>query len=361
MKKLRFDKLYLSLLGVLAVFAVCVSYLITQTLDTPLLNRPDKVIVELPSTGGVYVGSGVTYRGMKIGKVTEIQLTKGGVVEATATITNPVKIPMSSPVKVRSLSPVGEQYLDFQPISEQGPYLKSGGRVTATSSDIPKTLASTVVNVNKLLQQLDKEDLHTALQGIGTALNGTGDDIGRLADQGHALLQTIDQNWGTTERLLGNGQTLLQLGADNAGRITTIASSSKELAAFLKDFDPELRKLLASAPGQFKDLQMVLATVDEVLPKFLDRTIKITDIVIARDAAFRELLRSYSLGITTLGSGFYNGAIRGHIELADRWRCDYGGPKRKPTEIAGEMWTGGHCKSAPADRLVRGAENRPRG
>ena len=39
MKKLKFNKLYLSLVGVLAVFAVSISYLITQTLDTPLLLR----------------------------------------------------------------------------------------------------------------------------------------------------------------------------------------------------------------------------------------------------------------------------------------------------------------------------------
>jgi virulence factor Mce-like protein len=359
MKLLRPNRLYLSLIGVIAVFLATISYLITQTLDTPLLNRPDKVIVELPSTGGIYEGSSVTYRGMKIGKISDIRLNDKGVVEATATITNPLKISASSPVKVRSLSPVGEQYLDFQPTANGGPYLHDGSRVTATATDLPKTLASTVVNVKKLLDQLDENDLHTALQGIGTALNGTGDDIGRIADQGYALLQTLDQHWPETQRLLRSGNTLLQLGADNAGKIATIAQSAKQVGAFLKAFDPQLRQLLKLGPGQFKQLSAVIAAVDEVLPKFLDRTIKVTDILIARDPHFRELLRGYAVGIRTLGAGFYNGALRGHFELQNAYACQYGATEHKQTDTTTHpIFKNGHC-SSPANRVVRGAKHHP--
>lgn len=358
-RKFTFNKLYLSLVGVIAVFAVTVSYLVTQTLDTPLLNRPDKVVVEMPSTGALFVGSAVTYRGMKIGRISEIRLNEKGVVEATATITNPVKIPANSPVKVRGLSPVGEQYLDFQPESSEGPYLENGSRVTASVTDLPKTLASTVINVSKVLDQLDQDSLRTALQGIGTALEGTGDDIGKLADQGHAVLQTLDQYWPQTQRLLRNGEILLRLGAANAGKIQTIARSSAQVARFLKNFDPTLRRLLAAGPGQFKQLSAVIAAVDEVLPAFLDRTIKVTDIVIARDAHFRELLRVYPLGLGSLGAAIYNGAIRGQLLFFPEFQCEYGTPKREPTDMnTRPVDPNGHC-NAPPNRMVRGADNVP--
>jgi len=361
MRKLIANKLYLSLVGVLAVFCVTASYLITQTLDTPLLNRPDEVIVELPSTGSLFEGSSVTYRGMKIGKITDIRLTAAGGVEATATITNPIKIPADSDVKVRGLSPVGEQYLDFQPAGDKGPYLEDGSRVRATVTDLPRTLASTVINVNKLLDQLDQDDLHTVLQGIGTALNGTGDDIGRLADQGYELLQTLDENRPVTQRLLHNSRTLLELGAANAANIRTIAHSSAQIAAFLEAFDPTFRRLLAGGPGQLQQVSAVIAAVDEALPKFLDRTIKVTNILIAREPHFRELLRVYPLGISSLGTAFYDGGIRGHLLFSQDYQCPYpGAPRREPTDLTTHpVYPNGHCTSAPADRLVRGEQNAP--
>ncbi len=354
------NRLYLSLVGVIAVFCLAVSYLISQTLDTPLLNRPDKVVVAMPSTGSLFEGSAVTYRGVKIGKVTDIRLTSAGTVEAVATITSPVRIPADSAVKVRGLSPVGEQYLDFQPSDDRGPYLGNGSRVTATVTDLPRTLASTVINVNKLLDQLDKRDLRTTLKGIGAALDGTGDDIGRLADQGYALLQTLDQNWPTVRRLLRNGGTLLELGAANAENIRTIARSSAQVAAFLREFDPTLRRLLELGPGQFKQVSAVIAAVDEVIPKFLDRTIRVTNILVARDPHFRELLRAYPLGIASLAGAVYNGAVRGQYIFQQDYQCEYAGVrKHKPTDLTTyPVYPHGQC-DAPSNRVVRGAKHAP--
>lgn len=360
LKKLLTNRLYLSLVGVIAVFLLTVSYLITQTLDTPLLNRPDQVIVEMPSTGALFEGSAVTYRGVKIGKISKIDLTSKGTVEATATITDPIKIPADSDVKVRGLSPVGEQYLDFQPVGESGPYLHDGSRVKATVTDLPRTLASTVINVSKVLDQLDPDDVHTALSGIGAALNGTGDDIGRLADQGYALLQTLDQYWPQTQRLLRNGQVLGELGVANAAKIRAIAHNAALLGEFFRNFDPTLRALLASGPGQLKAVRDVIAAAQEVFPTFLDRTIQVTNILTVRDPHFRALLAAYTGAIRTLGASFYNGAVRGHLLFQDDYQCYYAGaPNRAPTDVTTHpVYPNGHCNS-PANRVLRGAKHAP--
>ncbi|NGZ99898.1 MCE family protein [Nocardioides sp. W3-2-3] len=81
----------------------------------------------------------MTYRGVKVGKVREIVPSKKGV-EATVAITSGTKIPKGSLAKVRSLSPVGEQYLDFQPPKAGGPFLASGDVIPAESTDLPKSL-----------------------------------------------------------------------------------------------------------------------------------------------------------------------------------------------------------------------------
>ena len=65
------DRLYLSAVGIVAVFLVAVAYLFAAVLDQPLTSRPVNVEVELEQTGGLFEGSAVTYRGIKVGKVTE--------------------------------------------------------------------------------------------------------------------------------------------------------------------------------------------------------------------------------------------------------------------------------------------------
>ena len=67
---------------------------------------------DLPASGGLYPTANVTYRGITIGKVTDVEPTKQGV-EATMSIDSRYKIPIDAIANVHSVSAVGEQYLDL--------------------------------------------------------------------------------------------------------------------------------------------------------------------------------------------------------------------------------------------------------
>ena len=76
----------------------------------------------LPTSGGLYEGSEVTYRGVKVGKVSAMAATPDGVTLDLA-LEEGTRLPLDSPMYVHNLSAVGEQYLDFEPPDDQGPYL----------------------------------------------------------------------------------------------------------------------------------------------------------------------------------------------------------------------------------------------
>src|ERR1700684_1239285 len=61
---------------------------------------------DLPSSGGLYRTSNVTYRGITIGKVTKVEPTRQGVV-ATMSIDTRYKIPVDASANVHSVSAVG--------------------------------------------------------------------------------------------------------------------------------------------------------------------------------------------------------------------------------------------------------------
>jgi len=352
------DRLWQSLFGVIVVFVLTVAYLFNSVLDTPLLGGTKVVEVEMASTGGLFEGSAVTYRGVKVGKVRKIVLTDSGV-RATIAITSKDKIPASSAAQVRSLSPVGEQYLDFQPATNSGPFLKDGSVIPASATDLPKTLASTVIAVNKVLDQVDSEQLHTLLVELSTGLAGTGEDLGKLIEQGQALLVDLNSVWPETDRLLTNSDKVLDIGLSRATEIRDLATSSKKFARFLKNYDPELRSTLAAAPGQIKQLQALVSDASTVLPTFFDEAVPFSDLLRSYSPHLSALLATYGPGLGVLGQAVRGGVL--YIEgIAQRpTKCVYDVERRDPKNAEQRpLVRNGHCP-AGTPNLERGAAHAP--
>jgi len=328
-KKILTDKLLLSLGGVILVFVVSVAYLFASVLSTPLTHRPPTIVVELKATGGLYTGSAATYRGVKVGRVTDISLTRDGV-EARVKLTSHLEIPTDTLAVVRSLSPVGEQYIDFQPNTDKGPFLGDGDHIPAAATDIPQTLASSVININRLLDQIDPDHLHQVLVALATGLNGTGDDLGRLVDQGDAILADLQKYWPQTRSLLRNGRTVLDIGSDNAHNIQSMATSARQFGEFLRQYDPELRQQIEAGPGQIKTLGELLDEVEKVAPGFLQTAGVFTEVFSSRDGQFRALLQNYAPGLGALAAALHGGAINFELYTQKDPRCDYGTPRRDP-------------------------------
>jgi len=352
MRKVFGNKLLLSLFGVIGVFLVSLAFLFGSVLDTPLTHRPPTVVVDLTSTGGLYTGSAATYRGVNVGRVTEISLTPDGV-QAKVRLTSDLQIPRDTLAVVRSLSPVGEQYIDFQPNTDSGPFLQDDDHIPATATDVPQTLADSVVNINRLLTQIDPDELHTTLTALSTGLKGTGDELGTLVDQSDAILADLQQYWPETRSLLRNGSTVLDIGTDNAADIQSMADSAKEFGEFLRQYDPELRRQIQAAPGHIETLAGLLDEAERVAPGFLRTAGLFTGIFAAKDGQFRALLGGYVPGLSVLNKALEGGSIHFNAYFQEDRRCDYGNTRRDPlVPTRHPMRQDLHCSID----LARGAE-----
>jgi len=356
--KILGNKLYLSLIGIILVLVFAVAYVFSAVLDQPLTSRPVEVKVELAQTGGLFEGSAVTYRGVKVGKVRTIVPAENGVL-ATVAITSGTDIPKDSLAKVRSLSPVGEQYLDFQPKKAGGPFLASGDVVPAESTDLPKSLSSTVVAVNNVLRQIDDKKLRTVLSELSTGLKGTGEDLGQILDQGTAILETLDAVWPETDRVISSSGTVLGIATDNADSLRQLARSSKQFAQFLREYDPELRRMLKRGPGQINELVKLIKDANEVLPGFLATGVSFTDVFRSYEPHLRALLQNYGPGLRSVLAKVKDGELRIQIIAKSDPRCGYGTSRLDPrVNERRALQKDGRC-SASFDTLQRGAANAP--
>ena len=121
----RFVRNQLIIFTIASIVGVSVMLFTYMQVPTLLGIGRINVKLELPAAGGLYQFANVTYRGVQVGKVTDVKLTENGA-EATLTLDTSPKIPADLQAEVRSVSAVGEQYVDLRPRTDSGPYLKDG-------------------------------------------------------------------------------------------------------------------------------------------------------------------------------------------------------------------------------------------
>lgn len=160
--------------------------------------------LELLDTGGLYRFSNVTYRGVQVGKVTAVGPTATGA-KATLQLDTSPKIPVDVHASVRSMSAVGEQYVDLVPRSEPGPFLRDGSVIAARDTSIPRPVGPMLDKLSALVKSTPKDKLGQLLdesfprvqRGGATTWSGRSTRPARSRATRRAL-STTPAPWSTT-------------------------------------------------------------------------------------------------------------------------------------------------------------------
>src|SRR3954467_9210030 len=132
----RFVKIQLAVFLALAVLALTVTGVNYVGLDQ-LVSKPFKVKVYFQQTGNVFRNAEVTYRGVQVGKVGEINVAKDGAMVEIQIERQNNKIPRNTRAEVQKLSAVGEQYVELLPQVSGGPYLRDGDIIPYSATSTP--------------------------------------------------------------------------------------------------------------------------------------------------------------------------------------------------------------------------------
>src|SRR6516165_1038326 len=104
----RFVRTQLIIFAIASVIGVAVMLFTYMQVPTLLGVGKVNVQLDLPEAGGLYRFSNVTYNGVEVGKVTDVQLTDTGA-RATLSLNQSPRIPADLKANVLSVSAVGEQ------------------------------------------------------------------------------------------------------------------------------------------------------------------------------------------------------------------------------------------------------------
>ncbi|WP_028638124.1 MCE family protein [Nocardioides sp. URHA0032] len=328
-----------------------------------VLGRGITVHATLPTSGGLFEGSEVTYRGVKIGKVSAMNAKADGV-DLTLALQDGTELPEDSPMYVHNLSAVGEQYLDFEPPNEEGPYAEAGYTFHGDADSLPVDEGDLLVELDRFVSSVDKDNLRAVVRELGTMFNDTGRPLQHLLDSGSEFVRQASEHTADTIRLLDRGERVLNTQQGQGDNIRSLARNLHSITSALAASDDDLDKVLTDTPGAAREVDGLLEDLEPTLPVLLGNAVSVNQVVVSNLAGVEQLLVTYprviSAGFTgTPGDGY------GHVNLQldnsvppctegykprNRWR--------PPSDLTDSPIFPAQCASGPP-YVMRGPKHSP--
>jgi phospholipid/cholesterol/gamma-HCH transport system substrate-binding protein len=265
-------------------------------LDRLIVDQSYTVVAHYPASGGIFAGGEVTYRGVRIGKVSELELTSDGVDVHLEIDKEWDEIPTDTRALVGNRSALGEQYVELQPNVDaegDGPFLEDGSEITDVA--IPIATEKLLGDLATTVASVDQEALRTTVDELGTAFAGTGEDLQRIIDTGNSFIQTANENFDITTALIRDSNTVLQTQVDSASSLRTFANQLSIFSGAMVGADKDLRRVIDSGSFTANQLRTFLEQNEAEVSDLLRNVILTGRVTVANIDGFRTLLIAYPI------------------------------------------------------------------
>jgi phospholipid/cholesterol/gamma-HCH transport system substrate-binding protein len=333
-------------------------------------NSAYDVNAHFSQSGGIFPGAEVTYRGVGVGRVSTMRLTRSGVDVVLAIDKSWSRIPADTLAQVADKSAVGEQYVDLQPQRDGGPYLRDGSVIRNADTSVPVSTTELLTNLDNLVNSVPKADLRTVVSQFGTAFQGTGRSLGQILDTSTSFIDTANRNFDVTTALIRDSETVLQTQADKGSAIRTF---SRDLALFtgtLAGHDRDLRTLIENGSATASELRTFLEQNRVNLGELINNLVTTGEVTVRHLDGIRQILVLYpyevagGYTVTQPGPGGYDARF-GLVLTSNPPVCHHGyegTDRRSPQDRANRpMYTGAHCAEPASQSNARGAQHAPNG
>jgi phospholipid/cholesterol/gamma-HCH transport system substrate-binding protein len=239
----------------LAVFAV-VTVLTVAAIGIFYLRAPARlgigayeVTANFAAGGGLYQNANVAFRGVQAGRVESVNLTADGVA-AKLRLNSDIKIPANSTATVKSVSAVGEQYVDFVPPEHPSQsVLGDGSVIPKERTALPQDVADLLHEADQLVSSLNNTRLQDVLRETFKAFNGSGPELARLIQSTRLLIDEANSSWPQTSALIDQAGPFLDAQIRSGDDIRSFSDGLARLTTEVANADPQVRSLLSNAPS----------------------------------------------------------------------------------------------------------------
>ncbi|MGX9788287.1 MCE family protein [Mycobacterium sp. MMS18-G62] len=239
----------------LVVFAV-VTVLTVAAISLFYLRVPARlgigayqVTANFVAGGGLYQNANVSFRGVQAGRVESVKLTDDGVA-AQLRLNSDIKIPANSTATVKSVSAIGEQYVDFVPPEHPSQaVLGDGAVIPKERTAIPQDVAELLHQADQLVSSLNNTRLQDLLRESFKAFNGSGPELARLIRSARLFIDEANSSWPQTSALIDQAGPFLEAQIRSGDDIRSFADGLARFTTEVANADPQVRSVLSNAPS----------------------------------------------------------------------------------------------------------------
>jgi phospholipid/cholesterol/gamma-HCH transport system substrate-binding protein len=367
----RLTKIQLAIFAVVTV--VCVGAISIFYLHVPAAVGVGayKVTADFVAGGGLYENANVTYRGVTIGRVESVGLSNDGVV-AEMRLNTDTPVPENVTATVKSVSAVGEQYIDLVPPKDASKnMLRDKSNISVDNTAISTDISALLSKADELVNSIGDSRVKDLLRETFKAFNGSGPELARLIQSSRLLVDEANSSYGQTTQLIDQAGPFLDAQIRSGDDIKSLADGLARFTSEAAHADPQLRSVLENVPGA---TQAANTTFDGIRPTFPMLAANLANFgrigVIYRKSIEQALVIFPALmaALITVGGGLpadEGGKLDFKVDLGDPAPCSTGfiPPPliRSPADTTlRDLPNDLYCKVAQNDpSVVRGARNYP--
>ncbi|MFC4605052.1 MCE family protein [Rhodococcus kronopolitis] len=284
----RFQLVAFVLVAVLGVLYVGAKYV---RLDTLLGFGQYTVKADFADSGGIFTNAEVTYRGVPVGTVGDLHLTDDGVLVDLELNNGAPRVPSSARAVVANRSAIGEQYVDLQPSSDEGPFLEDGSLIARPDTAVPVPVEELLASANSLVRSVPLDALNTTVTELGKAFDGKGDDLQLLVDSVNSFTQVGLENLPQTLALIRDSRTVLDTQSEQSSAIRQFSSDVNLISQQLASSDPDIRRLIATGTAASAEVGSLIDSAGPALTTDLGNLAQVTAALGPRTIALNLLLK----------------------------------------------------------------------
>lgn len=367
----RLAKIQLSIFAVITVITLSVMAIFYLRLPATFGIGTYGVSADFVAGGGLYKNANVTYRGVAVGRVESVGLNPNGVT-AHMRLNSGTAIPSNVTATVRSVTAIGEQYIDLvPPENPSSTKLRNGFRIQRQNTRIGQDVADLLRQAETLLGSLGDTRLRELLHEAFIATNGAGPELARLIESARLLVDEANANYPQVSQLIDQAGPFLQAQIRAGGDIKSLADGLARFTWQLRAADPRLRDTLADAPDAIDEANTAFSGIRPSFPALAASLANLGRVGVIYHKSIEQLLVVFPAlfaAIITSAGGVpqdEGAKLDFKIDLHDPPPCMTGflPPPlvRSPAdESVREIPRDMYCKTAQNDpSTVRGARNYP--
>lgn len=367
----RLTRMQLMIFGVVTVLTVGAISLFYLHLPAAVGIGTYHVNANFVTGGGIYQNANVTYRGVTVGRVESVGLAPDGVV-AGMRLNSDTAIPDNVIATVKSVSAVGEQYIDLVPPKDPSANkLRNNASIEQKNTRVGQDIAGLLATADTLVSSVSNSRLQDLLRETFKAFNGSGPELARLIQSSRLLIDEANANYDQTSKLIDQAGPFLEAQMRSGDDIRSLADGLARFTGEVNNADPQLRSVLKTVPGATAEANTAFSGIRPTFPVLAANLANFGRIGVIYSKSIEQALVIFPAlmaALNTVAGGVpadEGGKLDFKIDLGDPPPCNTG--FLPPTQIRSpadltlrDLPTDMYCKTAHNDpSVVRGARNYP--